>query len=415
MTSKNKNSRDPAYETDIVIIGSGLAGLSLAALLGKAGFSVICIDRDSPEARQDKDLRTTAISYGSSTILEKAGIWERLAGKGCPIRDIRILDGPGSPVYLNFLSSDVEDKSFGWIFTNSDLRKAALDAASEYDNVTFMAPARASDFETTAEHAIVMLENGDRIAARLLVGADGRFSAVRDWMDAPLREWHYNQRAITAMITHENPHENIAVEHFWPGGPLAVLPAPDGPDGRYRSSIVLTEDMRPDTSLMDLDDDLFVALLQERMPEFYGTIKLDAPRQAYPLNLRHAARYAGARCVLVADAAHAIHPVAGQGLNLGLRDVDALADILSGQDIAADPGTPEALRGYERRRRPDNVSMVAVTDGLVRLFSNDNAPLRLLRAAGLKAVQKIKPVKRFFMRQAMADRNPALDVDKSSR
>ncbi|MCB1532106.1 MAG: UbiH/UbiF/VisC/COQ6 family ubiquinone biosynthesis hydroxylase [Alphaproteobacteria bacterium] len=394
-------SKDTLY--DVAVIGGGLSGLTLSCLLGQAGLSVVCLDQGTADLPKNKDLRTTAISYGSRQILERAGIWQNLAADPCPIENIQILDGSSS-VLLNFLSSEVEDKSFGWILLNYDLRAAMLETLKSLKSVMHKPQTTITDFEVCADHVRCITDAGD-VGARLVVGADGRGSFTRKWMGMPARQWSYNQRAVICTVSHSNPHNNVAVEHFWPEGPFAVLPMVDGEDGTHRSSVVFTEHGPESRSLMTFSDEEFETALAARFPERYGDIKLIEPRAAYPLGLVHAASYIGPRMALVADAAHGIHPIAGQGLNLGFRDVGELAELLmqahkNGEDV----GSQELLETYQRRRRPDNMAMVAVTDGLNRLFSNNIPPVRLMRRAGLRLVSKIGPAKRFFMKQAMGDR-----------
>lgn len=380
---------------DVIIVGGGLAGLSLSCLLGQTkGPRVACIDQGAPV-----DERTTAISYGSAQILDRAGVWNDISKHGCPIKDIEILDGD-SPILLRFLSQEVENKSFGWIIPNTHIRTCLTDHMSA-DHIT---PAKVQDFEVQDNHANVILEDGQKLSAKLIIGADGRQSAVRDFMDVDIRSWSYNQQAIVCFITHENPHQNKAIEHFWPEGPFAILPMNDRDDGTNCSSLVFTEhNKRP--SLMDLSDEDFAAAVAQRFPDMYGSTQvLNNKRMAYPLSLTHAAEYIAPRMALVADAAHGIHPIAGQGLNLGFRDLDTLSRLIQiafekGEDI----GSPALLQAYQRKRRPDNMAMVAVTDGLVRLFSNDLPPVKAARRFGLRAVSRISKAKQFFMRRAMGE------------
>lgn len=414
--SSKKPQKNTEFDTefDVVIIGGGLAGLTMACLLGQEGLHVALVDRVSPQDLIKADERTTAISYGSSKILEKAGIWPDLLEHGCPIEDIEILDG-GSAVLLQFLSEEVGGKSFGWIIENAKIRQCLHKRLEELKTVRIFAPASVQRIEQAeTDHIRVQLEGGETLQARLLIGADGRQSFVRKWMDVETRQWSYNQSAIVCIIEHENPHNNKAIEHFWPGGPFAVLPMRDDMAGQHRSSIVFTEHGAPGKqrparlgpSLSAMDDDSFLAAMQARLPESYGSIKMRGTRQAYPLNLIHAAHYIGARSVLIADAAHGIHPIAGQGLNLGFRDVGALYDLVKQtQEQGGDIGGQDILEQYQRLRRFDNMSMVAVTDGLVRLFSNNIGPVKTLRRLGLRAVGRLAPAKKFFMKQAMADRD----------
>lgn len=389
---------------DVSIIGGGLAGLALACLLGNADLRVCVMDAADPNKPMGGDERTTAISYGSSLILEQAGIWQDLQKDGCPIRDIKILDGESS-VLLQFLSEEVEDKEFGTIVLNSDIRAALKEKVELAKNIDLIAPAKVSDFEVSDGHVITILQNGDRINSKLAIGADGRGSFMRAWLDIDTREWSYNQRAVVCIALHENPHNNVAVEHFMPDGPFAILPMPNDRNGNHRSSVVFTEHGPERKSRMRLSRKEFVDVLRERFPPEYGDVDMVGERSAYPLSLVHAQNYIGTRMALIADAAHGIHPIAGQGLNLGFRDVKEIAALVIGaHEQGQDIGVQDLLETYQRRRRPDNMAMVAFTDGLVRLFSNNFPPLRLARRIGLKAVSKIPAAKRFFMKQAMADR-----------
>lgn len=392
---------------DVIIVGGGLSGLSLACLLGRIeGLRVACLDRDDPEAALAADERTTAISYGSSQILQRAYVWEQIVAQGCPIQDIEILDGD-SPLLLQFLSRDVQDKAFGWIIANAHIRRCLMDCIAGLDGVDHLTSVTAQDFAVSDDTASVTLHNGQVLEASLIIGADGRGSAVRGFMDVDIRQWDYKQQAVVCFIHHENPHQHKAVEHFWPQGPFAILPMADDENGRHRSSLVFTEHKarNPKDSLMALDDAGFAAQVQSLFPAFYGAIEIiDHKRMAYPLSLIHAAEYVAPRMALVADAAHGIHPIAGQGLNLGFRDLNEITSLIAdafaaGQDI----GGRDVLQTYQRRRRPDNTTMIAVTDGLVRLFSNDLKSVKMLRRFGLKAVSKIPVAKRFFMHRAMGE------------
>lgn len=397
-------------KTDITIIGGGISGLSTACLLAGRGLNIVCIDKADPNVLSIADERTTAVSYGTCGVLKRAGIWDFVADKACPIRDIRITDGDSS-LLLNFLSDEVDGKIFGWIAENKDLRDALYARAAQLENLTHIAPETVSDFEITDNRAVTILQNGDRIESALIIGADGRGSFTRKWMDIPERGWSYHQRAVVCIVRHEKPHRDIAVENFLPDGPFAVLPMTDDPvHGYHRSSIVWSEHQKrigknSKPSLMDLNDEAFRDALQERFPAFYGRVDVISRRLAYPLNLIHAADYIGPRMALVADAAHGIHPIAGQGLNLGFRDIEEICNLLiAAHEKGDDLGAADLLETYQRRRRPDNMAMVAVTDVLNRLFGNNIPPVKWARRLGLRATARIKPVKRFFMRQAMADR-----------
>ena len=401
----NRSHSNVTKHYDVIIVGGGLAGLSLSCLLGQIeGLKVACLDRETAQAHINKDERTTAISYGSSQILERAGVWQAILKQGCPIKNIEILDDD-SPVLLQFLSKEVEDKPFGWIIPNVHLRTCLIDKIKQYKNVEMIAPAQAKTFNITEDKASLLCEDGTALTASLIIGADGRNSAVRDFMDVPVRQWNYKQQAVVCFVKHQNPHEHKAVEHFWPGGPFAILPMNDAPDNTHRSSLVFTEHQGNQTSLMSLSDEVFQYKVAEKFPESYGEIEIiDHKRMAYPLSLVHATEYIAPRMVLVADAAHGIHPIAGQGLNLGFRDIDTLTSLIEGtHKNGKDIGAHELLLSYQRKRRPDNMAMIVFTDTLVRLFSNNLKSVRLARKIGLRTVSRIGKAKQFFMRRAMGE------------
>lgn len=403
----SKHDQNDKIDYDVIIVGGGLAGLSLSCLLGQAeGLRVACLDRDAPQDQLKADERTTAISYGSAQILKRAGVWDALESAGCPIEDIEILDGD-SPLLLQFLSTEVEGKSFGWIISNTHIRKTLMNRMAELETVDHLAPEKVKGFKVYDQYAEVELDNGKTLSTRLIVGADGRKSSVREYMDVPVRTCDYKQRAVVCFVTHENPHNNKAVEHFMPAGPFAILPMLDTESGAYCSSLVFTEHMKKSRgkTLMDLTDVEFYEEVASRFPDSYGEIEIvNNKRMAFPLSLAHAAEYIAPRMVLVADAAHGIHPIAGQGLNLGFRDLDVLSDLITrAYKGRKDIGNHDLLQSYQRKRRPDNMAMVAVTDALVKLFSNDLPPARILRRAGLKAVSRLGIAKKFFMRRAMGE------------
>lgn len=390
------------FDADVIIVGGGPAGLGLAAILGRHGIDALCIDREKPAdtVAPAFDGRTTAISFGSRRVMEEAGAWTALADGACAIEDIQILDS-NSPVLLDFLIGDVDGDAFGWIVENRHLR-AALYQAVKKSGAQHVAPAAVTDFSRDDDGVNVHLADGRILRAPLVVGADGRQSFTRDWMDVGTRGWTYKQRAIVCTVIHGNPHNNVAIEHFRPEGPFAVLPMADDDNGNHRSSVVWTEHGSGNHSALDYDDTTFNAALGARFPDWYGAVKLNGGRFSYPLGLVHAHNYIAPRMALVADAAHGIHPIAGQGLNLGLRDIALLAELLvDAKRAGTDYGSDAVLQEYQRRRRPDNMAMAAATDTLNRLFSNNVPPVRILRQIGLRLVQKTTPARKFFMRQAM--------------
>lgn len=403
-------------DTDIVVAGGGPAGLMLTVLLAAAGFSVACVDREDPKAQKDPafDGRAIAVSYGSRKVFEAAGLWDALAPRACPIETIHITDGD-SPVLLEFGSGEAGGRTLGWICEIGQIRRALFARVAGLKKAVHIAPAAIAGYEREDGAVAAILEDGRRVRAKLVAGADGRGSFTREWMGIGTRGWPYNQTALVCNVLHENPHGNVALENFRPEGPFAILPMADDGEGRHRSSIVWAQHGGKESPFLRCPQDVFDAALAARFPASYGAVRLDGKRFAYPLGLIHAHRYTGQRMVLVADAAHGMHPIAGQGLNMGLRDVAELAGILAGSRQAGgkDPGDPALLDLYQRRRRFDNMAMMGATDALTRLFSNDFAPVRLARRAGLRAVARLPFARRFFMAQAMGSAGllPALIRD----
>ena len=406
------SKRDGVF--DIIIVGGGLAGLSLTALLAEDGARVLCLDREPVEKQLSAafDGRTTAVSWGSQKVLAAAGVWNAMAPRACPIDTIEILDGD-SPVLLTFSKEEADGNVFGWIMENQFIRAKLLEKVLSLKSATHIAPAHVTDFTTDENAAAVHLSDGRTFKAKLIVGADGRQSFAREKMGIGARQWSYNQRAMTFIAAHENPHDNTAVEHFRSSGPFAILPMRDAADGSHRSSVVWTEHGPDKKSAIHFDDDTFNIALQSRFPERYGQVRLAGKRFSYPLGLIHAHDYIAPRMALVADAAHGIHPIAGQGLNLGFRDIAALAALARNTN---DPGAEKLLQQYQRQRRFDNMAMAGATDALTRLFSNDIAPVSIARKAGLRAVARLPFAKRFFMKQAMGASGllPALIRDKAA-
>lgn len=388
--------------TEVIVLGGGLAGLTMAAALATAGVPVVCIDRDRPDAQaaDDFDIRTTAIAYGSMRVLDAAGVWGHLGGAAGPILDIRVAD-QFSPLFLHYdhreLKLDGLNRPFGWIVDNRDLRRALFARARELAGLVHLAPARAVAIHRDRSGVRVVLADGRVVCGRLVIGADGRGSLARESAGIATRRWSCGQTAIICTIGHERPHRGVAVEHFLPGGPFAVLPMTGN-----RSSIVWSERAALAPMYLKLPDDAFIEEVQRRCGGYLGEIELLTRREGWPLSVLLAERFVADRLALVGEAAHAIHPVAGQGLNLGLRDVAALAEVVVDRHrLGLDVGDPEALARFQRWRRFDTLLLAAVCDGLVRLFSNDVTPLKLARDLGMAAVHRLPPLKRFFMRHAM--------------
>ncbi len=394
---------------DVVIVGAGLSGLAMACLLGHGGVNVAIIDRLPVDARlsHEFDGRTTALSYGTAQHLTDCGLWKRLECHGAPITDIDIRDG-NRPFLLQFdhEKSGVDGSPpFGWIIENRHIRHELVDFINTLDTVDTICPALVDHLNPPSDEKntrSLTLADGRVIQANLIIGADGRRSMMRDQAGIDHLKLDYKQKALVFGITHDHPHDGLAVEHFFDTGPFAILPLPDGPNGDHRSGIVWTVEENARHDIADLPDFAFTRAVADRCPDHYGRIVPFGNRQSYPLSLIHAKSYIADRFVLIGEAAHGIHPIAGQGFNLSMRDIDMLADmIVSRTKAGMDIGLPAVLNKYQSLRRPDNVKMIAATDLLNRLFSNNILPVRWARSVGLGVVQRIDGLKKFFMRQAM--------------
>jgi len=397
-------------DTDIVIVGGGLVGLTAALALTRraagAPFTVTVIDALDPAMVADAayDGRNSSIAYASWRMFEALGIADRLAGHQQPINDILVTDGRvregASPLFLHFAAAELAAETghapLGHFVENRHLRAALTDAVAQQHTIEVMAPAAVASVAYAPRHATVRVQDGRTVRARLCVAADGRTSQMRAAAGIKTIGWDYDQAGIVATMVHEHPHDGVAQEYFLPGGPFAVLPMTGN-----RSSLVWTERKAVARDLMALDDTAFAAEAQARFGGYLGACHPDGPRWSYPLSLQLARDYVRPRLALVGDAAHAIHPLAGQGYNLGMRDVAALADVLvDARQVGLDIGALTVLERYQRWRRFDNTALAVMTDGLNRLFSNDIGPLRLARDLGLGAVNRIGPLRRLFMRQA---------------
>ena len=389
--------------SDVLIVGGGMAGMTLACALAGAGVHVTVLDRAAPTATAapDYDGRASAIAHASAMAFRGIGVWPLLDPHASPIADIRVADGHPmrgvSPFFLHYDHRDVGDQPFGYIIENRQIRAALSEFAGGLPTLRMLAPVELTALERGSHHVEARLADGRTIRAGLVVAADGRTSQVRREAAIPVASFRYGQTAIVCTVRHERAHEGVAVELFLPGGPFAMLPMTGN-----RSNVVWSEraDLAP--VYLGLGEADFMDELRRRFGDWLGSIELTGPRFSYPLGVQHAARYADRRLVLIGDAAHAIHPIAGQGLNLGLRDVAALAElIVDSRRLGLDPAGPHVLERYERWRRVDNMMLIAVTDGLNRMFSNDIGPLRVARDLGLAGVNRLPPLKRFLMRHAM--------------
>jgi 2-octaprenyl-6-methoxyphenol hydroxylase len=357
-------------QCDVIIIGGGPAGATQACALAMHGLKVIVVDQLAPEVTMQAnfDGRTTAIAYGSSNIYRGIDVWPLFEPFAEPILDIRVSDH-NSHSFMHY----------------------------DHANLEWIAPAKVVSFERHENAAVVILDNGTTLQGKLLIAADGRNSQMREIVGIPLTKWSYHQNAIVCMIEHELPHEGVAHEHFLPTGPFAVLPMQGN-----RSSVVwsMREELSP--AMMDLTPAEFATAMQEKFGDSLGKLTLSSQRWCYPLGVQFASTYIDKRFAMIGDAAHVIHPIAGQGLNMGLRDVAALTEsLVEAHRLGLDIGGHTTLDRYQRWRRFDNMSLIAVTDSLTRLFSNDIRPLKFLRDSGLGLMNNIGPAKKFLMKHAV--------------
>jgi 2-octaprenyl-6-methoxyphenol hydroxylase len=391
--------RSVRAEVELLIAGGGLSGLLLSVACAGAGLSTAVVDRDDPAAMQSEafDGRCSAIAYGSQQVLTGLGLWPEIAGEAQPILEIRVADDE-APLFVHYDHRDLRPATpLGWIVENRVLRRALFARASRLPDLQLLAPVAVTAVEASAAGAVATLSEGGRMGARLVAAADGKGSPLRKEAGIGVLEWRYKQTGIVATVAHDAPHRGVAVEHFLPAGPFAILPLTGN-----RSSIVWTEREALTPRLLALPEAAFAEELRARFGDFLGEVRPVGPRWSYPLSLLQAERYAATRLALVGEAAHVIHPIAGQGLNIGIRDVAALAElIIDHRRLGLDIGDPQLLARYERWRRFDAIALAAVTDGLNRLFSTDLAPLRLARDLGLAAVNRLPPLKRLLMRDAM--------------
>jgi len=390
-------------KTDILIVGGGLNGPALALALASGGVSVTVIDSRPAPARATLgfDGRAYALAIASKRLLTVLGVWSRVADRSQPILQIKTSDGRAgsgpSPFFLTFDAAEIEEGPMGFMIEDRHLYAAFLAAMAENPHITVISGETVVAQTTTATEAEVTLASGKTLRARLLIGCDGRSSGTAARAGITRTGWSYGQTALVTAIAHEKPHRGIAHQFFMPNGPLAILPLPGG----HHSSIVWSESDATASAIAALPDDQYLAALRPRFGDFLGAISLAGARFSYPLNLTLANSFIAERLALVGDAAHGVHPIAGQGLNLGLRDVAALAQVLviaarRGEDL----GAADVLARYQRWRRFDSTSLALGMDAVNHLFSNDNPILRVGRDLGLAAVNALPALRRGLIRQA---------------
>lgn len=388
--------------SDILIVGGGLNGPALALALAQTGHTVTLIDalpRDA-RAREDFDGRSYALALASQKLIDQIGVWDVVAGQAQPMLEIKVTDGRAgqgpSPFFMHFDHAEIEEGPMGYMIEDRYLRRALRDAMEAEPAITLVDEQTVIAQDADATGVTVTLASGDSLRGRLLVGADGRRSGTAERAGIKRTGWDYGQTALVCAIEHDRPHNGIAHQFFMPPGPLAILPLPGN-----RSSIVWSERSDRAAAIQSLDEESYLSILRPRFGDFMGDIRLAGERFTYPLNLTLANAFVAERLALVGDAAHGVHPIAGQGLNAGLRDVGALAEVLTearrrGEDIASSL----VLDRYQQWRRFDTASLAAATDAFNRLFSNDNPLLRLGRDIGMGVVGAIPGLRQSFIREA---------------
>ncbi len=390
-------------DADIVIAGGGLNGPALALALAGAGFRVVVVDaRPAPErAEAGFDGRAYALAIASKRLLTAIGVWGRVADRAQPLMQIKASDGRAgegsAPFFLQFDAAEIEEGPMGFMLEDRYLYAAFLAAMTDAPGITLLSGETVVAQDVTAQGVTVTLASGQVVSAKLLVGCDGRGSGVATRAGIARVGWGYGQTALVTAVHHAKDHQGIAHQFFMPSGPLAILPLKGG----HHSSIVWSESAAAAAAIQALPDTEYLATLRPRFGDFLGEISLAGARFTYPLSLSLAERFVAPRLALVGDAAHGVHPIAGQGLNLGLRDVAALAEVLilaarRGEDI----GAAGVLEEYQRWRRFDATALALGMDAVNRLFSNDNPVLRAGRDLGMGLINRLPGLRRGFIRQA---------------
>lgn len=399
---------------DIVIIGGGMVGATLALALNDSGLRVALVEASEPVLdwpAGSVDTRVSAITAASQQMFVRLGIWPQMKALGvCPFSEMHVWDASGSGE-IHFDCAEIGEPRLGHIIENRVIQRALFESLREHDGIEWFCPAGLAGLEECHDGVTVELTDGRQLTAKLAVGADGARSGTRAAAGISVRGWGYEQKALVATVETERDHHHTARQRFLPDGPLAFLPLCDG-----RSSIVWSTAMSRADELIAADEATFNDRLAEAFEYRLGRVTASGPRAVFPLRLQHATRYMRRRVVLVGDAAHTIHPLAGQGVNLGLLDAGALAEVL--RDAAAagrDPGAESVLRRYERWRKGDNLLMMGAMDGFKRLFGSTSTPLRLARNLGLNLVDAASPVKHRIIQYAMGLRGDLPRIARQAR
>ncbi|MFY9212674.1 MAG: FAD-dependent monooxygenase [Aestuariivita sp.] len=390
------------HDSDILIVGGGLNGPALALAMAQTGHSVTVIDALNEATRKEDgfDGRSYALALGSQRLLATLGLWDELAGNAQPMLEIKVTDGRAgegpSPFWMHFDHAEIEEGPMGYMVEDRYLRRAFLGAMADEPRITHLSGKTVVAQDISTQAVAVHLQDGTRLTGRVLIGSDGRRSATAERAGIKRTGWGYGQTALVCALAHELPHNGVAHQFFMPPGPLAILPLTGN-----RSSIVWSETDTEAARINALSDADYLDVLRPRFGSFLGEISLTGQRFTYPLGLTLANSFIADRLALIGDAAHGVHPIAGQGLNAGLRDVAALAETLTraarrGEDI----GSEQVLARYQQWRRFDTATLALATDTFNRLFSNDNPLLRAARDIGMGVVNALPSLRRSFIREA---------------
>jgi len=386
---------------DLLILGGGLVGMTLALAAARKGIASHVVDRADPAelTAEHFDGRASAISTASWNLFGNIGLADRLEPHGCPIASIAVTDAM-KPGRIDF-QPEPHEGSLGRMFSNRELRLALFEAAKDEPLIAWH-PRAEVVARTRGEFGVsATLADGTVLEAALMVAAEGRQSPTRDEAGITVARWDYHHRAIIVGLTHAKPHGNVAWEIFYPAGPFALLPLLDSPDGKHRSALVWTVSERDAAGVLALSERAFLAEVEKRMHGIFGAVALDSPRSSYPLGFHHTARITAPRLVLVGDAGHGLHPIAGQGLNVGLRDVGALVEVIAdGMRLGLDPGDAQLLARYERWRAIDTFTVALATDSLTWLFGIPGKLPSAIRRLGMSVVQRTPALKHWFMDEA---------------
>ena len=390
------------YDTDIAIVGGGLNGAIMSLALAEAGFTVTLIDPQTLKSKQNPhfDGRSYSLAIASVRLMQALGLWEELAPNAQPILEIKVADGRAysnpSPYFLHFDHHEIEEGPMGHMVEDRHLRPLLQKRLQSVSQINYRAGLSVSEMTITDTHAELRLNTEETITTRLVIGADGRQSQTAERAKIKRTGWRYGQTALVCALSHNIPHQGVACQYFMPPGPLAILPLTGN-----RSSIVWTESDANAATIMAMDDTDYMAVLQPRIGDYLGKVELAGARYSYPLNLTIAQNYVMPRLALVGDAAHGVHPIAGQGLNLGLRDIAALSEVLSDARLRGEDFSSLAvLLRYQEWRRFDTTALAVATDAVNKLFSNDNSFLRTLRDLGMGAINSLPALRRSFIREA---------------